>query len=125
MGQETTLHESHGSKILEYSAKGPQLGNVSSSLEIISTAYSQRAQLVAIPVERLGDEFFHLRNGIAGEVLQKFATYRLRIAIVGDITSLSATSKALHDFVVESNRGSTVWFVHDLEELKDRLRRIS
>jgi hypothetical protein len=124
MGQETTLHESHGSKILEYSAKGPQLGNVSSSLEIISTAYSQRAQLVAIPVERLGDVFFQLREGIAGEVLQKFATYCLRIAIVGDITSLCAASKALHDFVVECNRGSAVWFVRDLDELKDRLRRI-
>ena len=124
MGQETTIHEFQGGLILEYRAEGPPLGNVSSSLEIIGNARSQRAGLVVVPVERLGEEFFNLRDGIAGEVLQKFATYDLPIAILGDITSLSAASKALHDFVVECNRGSSVWFVSSLEELKDRLRRV-
>jgi hypothetical protein len=123
MRQETTIHESQGGRILEYPAKGAPLGNVSSSLEMISTAYSRRAELVAIPVERLGNDFFHLRNGIAGEVLQKFVTYHLRIAIVGDTTALIDASKALHDFVVECNRGTAVWFVRDLDELNDRLRR--
>jgi hypothetical protein len=123
MNQETTLHESQGCRILEYPAEGPFLGNVSSSLEIISAARSQRAELVAIPIERLGNEFFHLRNGIAGEVLQKFVTYHLRIAIVGDVTSLSVASKAFHDFVVECNRGSAVWFVREMEELNGRLLR--
>jgi hypothetical protein len=92
-------------------------------MEMVGTAYSQRAELVVIQVERLGDEFFQLRNGIAGEVLQKFVTYHLQIAIVGDIASLSAASKALHDFVIECNRGSDVWLVRDLDELIDRLRR--
>ncbi|MGB7266868.1 MAG: DUF4180 domain-containing protein [Terracidiphilus sp.] len=124
MTQETAIQESPGRRILEYPAEGPPLGNVSSSLQMISTAHSQRAEVVAVPVERLGDGFFQLHNGIAGEVLQKFVTYHLRIAIVGDITSLSAASKALHDLVVECNRGSAVWFVRNLEELNDRLRRI-
>jgi len=123
MKQDTTLHESHGCRILEYPTKGSPLDNASSSVEIISAAYSQQAELVAIPVERLGDEFFQLRNGIAGEILQKFATYHLRIAIVGDITSLSAASEAFHDFVIECNRGSDVWFVRNLDELNHRLRR--
>jgi hypothetical protein len=123
MNQETTLHESQGCRILEYPAEGSPLGNASSPLEIISAARSQQAELVAIPVERLGDEFFHLRNGIAGEVLQKFVTYQLRVAIVGDVTSLSAASKAFHDFVIECNRGLDVWFVRNMVELNDRLRR--
>ncbi len=122
MVQEFTLHELQGCRILEYPAKGSPLGNASSSLDVISTARGEQAELVAIPIERLGEEFFQLRNGIAGEVLQKFVTYHLRIAIVGDMTSLSDTSKSLHDFVVECNRGSDVWFVRDLEELNDRLR---
>jgi hypothetical protein len=122
-GAGATLHELQGCRILEYPVEGSPLGNASSSLEIISAAHSQQAELVAIPVERLGNEFFQLRNGIAGEMLQKFVTYHLRIAIVGDITPLSAASKALHGFVVECNRGSTVWFVRSLEELKNRLRQ--
>jgi hypothetical protein len=124
MTQETTLHESQGCRILEYPAAGPPLGNLSSASEVISAARSQEAEWVAVPIERLGEEFFHLRSGIAGEVLQKFMTYQLRIAIIGDITPLSAASKALHDFVVECNRGSTVWFVRNLEELNDRLRQV-
>jgi hypothetical protein len=123
MGQENTVRESHGCRILEYAADGSPLGSASASLEMISTARGQRADIVVIPVERLGDEFFNLRNGIAGEMLQKFVTYHVRIAIVGDMTSLSAAGKALHDFVVECNRGSDVWFVRDLEELKERLHR--
>ena len=124
MGQETTLHELQGCRILEYPAAGPPLGNVSSALEMISAARNQEAAWVAVPIERLGEKFFHLRSGIAGEVLQKFITYQLRIAIVGDITPLTAASKALHDFVVECNRGSTVWFVRNPEELNDRLRQV-
>ncbi len=124
MTPETIFHESQGFRVLEYQDNGPPLGNASSALEMIGVARSQEAEWIAVPIERLGDEFFQLRNGIAGEVLQKFATYRIRIAMVGDFTSLSAASKALHDFVVECNRGSAVWFVRNLEELKDRLRRI-
>jgi hypothetical protein len=101
MSQETTIHEWQGARILEYPSVGSPLGNVSASLEIIGYARSQRAELAAVPVQRLGDEFFQLRNGIAGEMLQKFVTYQLRIAIVGDISSLSTASEALHDFVVE------------------------
>jgi len=123
MGAETTIHEWHGGRILEYPADGSPLGNVSSSLQMIAAARCQGAEWIAVPKERLGDEFFLLRNGIAGEVLQKLVIYQLRIAIVGDIATLSAASKALHDFVVECNRGTNVWFVRDLEELKDRLRR--
>lgn len=122
MSEEAKIRELQGCRILQYPAEGSPLGNVSSSLELISAARSQRAEMVAVPVERLGEEFFQLKSGIAGEVLQKFVTYQLRVAIVGDIASASAASKALHDFVVECNRGSDVWFVYDLEELKNRLR---
>jgi Domain of unknown function (DUF4180) len=121
MAQETTIHESRIGRILEYPVDGSPLGNVSAALEIISDARSQWAEIVAIPVERLGDEFFNLRNGIAGEALQKFVTYHLRVAIVGDILRLSSASKAMHDFVVECNRGTTVWFVGSLEQLMDRI----
>lgn len=123
MTREVTIHELPFGRILEYPVEGPPLGNAPSSLEMIGAARGQNAEMVAIPIERLGEEFFQLPNGIAGEVLQKFVTYHLRIVVVGDISTLTVASKALHDFVVECNRGSTIWFVRDLEELKDRLRQ--
>lgn len=117
--------EIEGHRVLKYPAEGAPLGSTASSMEIIGAALSQRVDLVAIPVERWGDEFFQLRNGVAGEVFQKFVTYHLRIAVVGDMAPYCDASRALHDFVVECNRGSAVWFVRSLEELAARLGRIT
>jgi Domain of unknown function (DUF4180) len=43
---------------------------------------------------------------LAGEFAQKFVNYRLRLAIVGDISQHLAGSEALCDFVAETNRGN-------------------
>ena len=90
---------------------------------LINTAWEHHARLVVLPIERLGDDFFRLKTRIAGEVIQKFVTYRLRIAIVGDISRYVAESSALRDFVYESNRGDQVWFVATREELAERVER--
>ena len=76
-----------------------------------------------IPVERIEDRFFQLKTRIAGNILQKFVTYGVRLGIVGDIARYSVESSALRHFVYESNRGDRVWFAPNLEELEDRLAR--
>jgi uncharacterized protein DUF4180 len=91
------------------------------AVELIGGALGQGARFVAIPAERLDDDFFRLRTGVAGAILQKFVTYRIPLAIVGDISAHVEESSALRDFVYESNRGEHVWFVTDLAELKTRL----
>jgi hypothetical protein len=89
----------------------------------MSQAWTQRANLIVIPTERLGENFFRLSTRIAGEILQKFVTYRMRVAIVGDISRQIEESSALRDFVIEANRGEHVWFVSNLDELSRRLER--
>lgn len=64
--------------------------------------------------------FFGLKSGIAGEVLQKFSTYRMKLAIVGDFTKVQ--SKSLADFIRESNKMGAICFVGTKEEALDRLR---
>jgi hypothetical protein len=91
------------------------------AVELIGGALGQGARFVVIPAERLDDDFFRLRTGVAGAILQKFVTYRIPLAIVGDISTHLKESSALRDFVYESNRGEHVWFVADLAELKTRL----
>ena len=71
--------------------------------------------------QRLGDAFFQLSTRVAGEAVQKFVNYGIRLAVVGDISAHVAASNALRDFVRESNRGRHVWFVDSLEELERRL----
>lgn len=63
-------------------------------------------------------EFFTLSTGLAGEFLQKFANYRLRLVIVGDVSRYTEQSSAVGDFVREANRGNQITFVSRLEELR-------
>ena len=72
-------------------------------------------------MERLDDAFFTLSTRIAGEIVQKFVNYRLKLAIVGDIARHLAASAALRDFVHETNRGNQLWFLPDIGQLDAQL----
>jgi hypothetical protein len=88
---------------------------------LIGDLYSAGPHVVAIPLGRLGPDFLRLSTGVAGAVMQKLVNYRFRVAVLGDISAAVAASGPLGDFVRESNRGSSVWFVRDLAELEARL----
>ena len=116
-------YELHGVRVLECAAEGPRLRNGRDAVDLIGTAFEHRAALIVLPVERLDDDFFRLRTRIAGEIIQKFVNYRLRLAIVGDISRHLDESSALRALVNESNRGKEVWFIASLEELDRRLQQ--
>ena len=69
---------------------------------------------VIVPRECLPEDFFILKTGFAGEVLQKFTTYNMKIAVTGDFSGY--TSRSLKDFIYESNKGRQVFFKATLEE---------
>lgn len=87
--------------------------------DILSLAFGERATKLLIPKEAVAAEFFDLKTGIAGEALQKFANYRVSVAFFGDFSGV--TSKALKDFIRESNRGGGVLFVATAEEAATQL----
>ena len=92
---------------------GPKLGSEQDALDLMAAGYEQDARLIVVPVERMAPDFFTLRNGILGAFLQKLSNYRCRVAFVGDLAERIAQSKALNDFVYESNKGRDVLFVRD------------
>ncbi|MFL4908840.1 DUF4180 domain-containing protein [Streptomyces sp. MMS24-I2-30] len=109
-------------RVLTCASDGPLLDGESAALDLVGDALGREAQWVAVPVERVPDEFFRLRSGIAGAVVQKFATYRLGLAVIGDISRHLAESTALRDFVYESNQGRRLWFLAGCRERDERLR---
>jgi hypothetical protein len=109
-----------GVEVLVAAADGPPVG-ATTVLDLVGDALGRAAEWIVLPVARLDPDFFSLRSGVAGDVVQKLANYRLRLAVLGDIASLTDASTALRDWVREANRGSTVWFVADLDELAGRL----
>ncbi|KRC62349.1 hypothetical protein ASE14_00410 [Agromyces sp. Root81] len=121
------IEELHGVRVDLLDVDGPTIATDDDTSDLIGGAWSSRAALIAIPVERLDERFFDLSSGFAGEVLGKLGKYRLRIAIIGDVSEHIAANDAFDAFVWETNRGDAAWFVPDAEalaaKLADRARR--
>jgi hypothetical protein len=101
--------------------RGPRLAAVDGALDLVGEGLGAGAHWVVVPCDRLPPEFFRLRSGFAGEVLQKFVQYQLGLAVVGDLTEHVAAGGAFADLVRESNRGRQAWFLPDLAAVTDRL----
>jgi predicted kinase len=112
----------HGVPVLVCAADGPRLADSDSARDLILAAGRSGADWACVPVARVADEFFSLRTGVAGEVVQKFVNYRLRLAIVGDIAQYVAASSAFDGFVDESNRGRQLWFVPTMAAFEEKLK---
>lgn len=74
---------------------------------------------IIIRESNLHRNFFKLETRLAGDILQKFSNYKIRLAIIGDFSKYK--SKALHDFIRESNKGNLVFFVNNIESAINRL----
>ncbi|RDJ23192.1 DUF4180 domain-containing protein [Bosea caraganae] len=116
-----TVKEIRGVKVLTCGADGARLEGERDIGSFLGDAWAADAGMVAIPVARISADFFKLSTRLAGEVAQKFVNYRVQLAIIGDISPWLAESKALRDFVYESNRGQALWFLDDMAALEERL----
>ncbi|MFF2079267.1 DUF4180 domain-containing protein [Kitasatospora sp. NPDC058162] len=114
------VQELSGVKVLVCDAAGPAIATVQDALDLIGATYLG-AEAVAVPADRLDDSFFVLSTGFAGEVMQKFVNYHLRLVILGDISRHLEASSALRSLVHESNRGRHIWFLPDTGALAARL----
>jgi hypothetical protein len=80
---------------------------------MVEAGYNDCEKLI-IHRETLNDSFFDLKTKVAGEILQKFSNYRMKLAIIGDFSNIK--SKSLRDFVRESNTRGIITFVDSLEK---------
>ena len=94
--------------------------DVQSALDLImSVKYEAQTNLIAIDKKAVCNDFFILSTGLAGEILQKFINYQVKIAIFGDYSKY--TSKPLKDFIYESNNGKDIFFVKNKTQAVEKL----
>ena len=90
------------------------------ALDLVMTVqYEAGAKRVAFDKRVLGEDFFILSTGLAGEILQKFINCHVKAAVFGDCSRY--TSKPLKDFIYESNNGKDIFFTASKEEAAERL----
>jgi hypothetical protein len=111
-------HHINGQSIAELSANGVVLSTAQQFLQMIMDS---SAEGIIVHQENIDEQFFDLRSGLAGEMLQKVVNYRLRLAIVGDFSIFESNS--LKAFIYESNKSNTIAFVNSIEDALIRLSK--
>lgn len=107
-------HNLSESQIAEVISDERIIDKAEDGLDLLGNLYYQGFDGIIINEKNITPDFFDLKSGIAGEILQKFSTYRVRLAIVGDFSRF--TSKSLTDLIYESNKGKHVNFVNSTSE---------
>ena len=99
------------------------IANEQDALDLMANCGYQGATKIILREENIIPSFFDLKTKIAGEILQKFSTYRSQLAIIGDFEQIQ--SKSLKDFIFESNQTGLINFVKTKEEAVECLSRKS
>ena len=115
------IHQTGEIRIAEVISDKVLIKNPEEGLQLLADLYYQDVDRIILQEKHICTEFFDLKTGIAGEILQKFSNYRVRLAIVGDFSKYQ--SKSMKDFIYESNKGKQVNFVDSSEDAIARLNQ--
>lgn len=116
-------HKNDGLTFLEIRSEEQFINNVQDVLDLFGELYGQYYDGIILYERNITHDFFDLQTKLAGEILQKFSNYRIRLVIVGDWSKY--TSRSLEAFITESNKGKTVNFSSSPTEALELLSRIN
>lgn len=102
-------HEAGPIKTAEIIAEEVLISNPEEGLQLLADLYYQGFDKIVVHEKNISPEFFDLKTGIAGEILQKFSNYRMQLVIVGEFSKYPG--KSIKDFIYESNKGKQVNFL--------------
>ncbi|OMD43211.1 cytoplasmic protein [Paenibacillus borealis] len=112
--------EAGGVDIAVVSSSEVLIGDVQSALNFIATVrYETDCDRIVLNQSNVSDSFFDLKTRLAGEILQKFINYQVKLALVGDFSIY--TSQSLKDFIYECNRGNDFLFMPTEQQAIEKL----
>lgn len=115
---ELRIAEKNGTKIAEVVSDKVELRTVQDALDLMVNADYKGARCLALHKDNIDPDFFDLSTRLAGDILQKCATYQVKFVILGEFEK--DASESLKAFIIECNRGNGIFFVpnvHDAFEL--------
>ncbi len=120
---DVTINQIEELKIAVISSPEVLIADTQEALDLMaSIRYLYDCHKMIIPKSGLTEGFFDLKTGIAGEILQKYTNYNVKLAIIGEFKSYQ--SKSLADFIRESNKGNQILFLPTIESGIDKLHGI-
>ncbi len=89
------------------------------ALDLMADMGTKDCDRIIIHEKNFHPDFFNLKTGLAGDILQKFSNYHVKLAIIGDFSKYK--SKSMQDFIRESNKGNMIFFLNSCESALKRL----
>ncbi|MHA4894242.1 DUF4180 domain-containing protein [Pedobacter sp. PWIIR3] len=117
---EIKVHGEGAGKVAELMAEGQQIGNAEQGLQILVDLYYQDFDKVILHEYHFTPDFFDLKTGLAGEILQKYSNFKVQLCIIGDFSKYEGQS--IKSFIYESNNGSRVNFLPTVDDALKRLK---
>lgn len=112
-------HTVNNANIAEVISDEIIINHAEDGLDLLGNLYYQGFDKIIIHKDNITPDFFDLKNGMAGEILQKFSNYRVSLAIIGDFSPYQ--SKSIKDFIYESNKGRHIFFLSSAAEALTKL----
>lgn len=109
-----TPHQTSDTRWAEVASDEVLIHNIESGFDLMASIYFEGYEGVVLNEKNITPEFFDLSTKIAGEILQKFSNYRMKLAIVGDFQN---GSTSLKQFISESNKMGNIRFVQSISQL--------
>lgn len=81
---ETIVHEAGDSRIAEVITPEILIRTPEEGLQVLVDLYYQEFDKIILHESQITPDFFELKTGIAGEILQKYTNYKVRLVIIGD-----------------------------------------
>ncbi|MCQ6563976.1 DUF4180 domain-containing protein [Paenibacillus mendelii] len=106
------VDQQNGSKVAIIESSEIIIRNVQDALDLMaSIKFHHDSYKIVIHQSNITEEFFELKTRLAGDILQKYVNYQIKLAVVGNFEVYN--SKSLKDFIYECNRGEQVFFLED------------
>lgn len=111
--------EKNNRKIVYCSSAEVPISTGQDALDLISVTYEHDTDLVLIHADALSGDFFKLRSGVAGEILQKFVNYQRKAALI--ISSSDTVKGKARELLAETNKGNAFRTFGSMEEAESWL----
>ncbi len=89
------------------------------AVDLLGNANYLGAVSIILKEDNLTPLFFDLKTKIAGDILQKYSNYQMKLAIIGEFGKYNSSS--LNSFIIESNRGNSLFFVSNYDTAMAKL----
>jgi len=113
------VHETEPFAIAELNDVSFIISETQDALDLMAESGECNCDRIIVRETNMHPDFFNLKTGLAGDILQKFSNYRVRLAIIGNFSKHE--SKSLQDFIYESNKGNSISFVKNMNDAMRKL----